>query len=50
MKEDNTGLIILALVVGVPIFLLMVYPIIFWLIFVPLAAIVIFKFITWLKK
>lgn len=49
-KSDNTGLIVLALVIGVPIFLMMEYPIIFWLVFVPLVTYGIVKFITWLKK
>ena len=49
-SPDNSGLIIFALVVGVPVFLLMEYPIIFWLIFIPLAVLGIIKFITWLKK
>ena len=49
-KDDNTGLIILTLVVGLPIYLLMTYPFIFWLVFVPLALLGIIKFITWLKK
>lgn len=49
MKKDS-DLIILAFVIGVPVFLLMVYPFIFWLIFVPLVVLGIIKFITWLKK
>ena len=49
-KSDNTGLIVLAFVIGVPIFLMMEYPIIFWLVFVPLVTYGIVKFITWLKK
>lgn len=49
-KSDNTGMIILAIVVGTPIFLLMVHPFIFWLVFVPLVVLGIIKFITWLKK
>ena len=49
-KLDDTGLIILAFVIGVPIFLMMEYPIIFWLVFVPLVVFGIIKFITWLKK
>lgn len=49
VKKDS-DLIILAFVIGVPVFLLMVYPFIFWLIFVPLVVLGIIKFITWLKK
>jgi hypothetical protein len=49
-KSSDEGLIVLALVLGIPIFLLMVYPIIFWLVFLPLAVILIMRFIGWLKK
>lgn len=49
-KSNNDGLIIPAFVIGVPVFLLMVYPLLFWVVFVPLVALGIFKFITWLKK
>ncbi len=49
-KSNNDGLIILAFVIGVPVFLLMVYPLLFWVVFVPLVALGIVKFITWLKK
>ena len=49
VKKDS-DLIILAFVIGVTVFLLMVYPFIFWLIFVPLVVLGIIKFITWLKK
>ena len=49
-KSDDSGLIIWALVIGVPIFLLMEHPIIFWLIVVPLVTYGIIKFIKWLKK
>ena len=48
--KNNNDLIILAFVIGVPVFLLMAHPFIFWLIFVPLAVLGIIKFITWLKK
>lgn len=50
MKSDDNGLIILALVVGTPLFLLMEHPIIFWFIFLPIVGFGIFKFIKWLKK
>lgn len=49
MKNDG-GLIILAFVVGVPLFLLMEHPVIFWLIFVPICVVGIYGFIKWLKK
>lgn len=44
------GLIILAFVIGVPVFLVMEHPVIFWVVFVPLVVFVIIKFIMWLKK
>ena len=50
MKEDYTGLIVFALVLGVPILLLKVYPIIFWFIFLPIVVLGIIAFIKWLKK
>ena len=40
----------LAFVIGIPVFLLMVHPIIFWLVFVPLVVFGIILFIAWLKK
>ena len=51
MKSPNsTSLIIWALVLGIPLFLLMEHPWIFFLVFVPLAVLGIIRFITWLKK
>lgn len=50
MKQSEDGLIILAFVIGVPAFLLIVYPVIFWLIFVPLVILGVIRFIKWLKK
>lgn len=49
-KSDDTGLIVLVFVIGVPVFLLMEYPIIFWLVFLPIVVFGIVKFITWLNK
>ena len=49
-KQDNSGLITFVLIVGIPLYLLITYPFIFWLVFVPLALLGIIKFITWLKK
>lgn len=46
----TAGMLILIIVVGVPIFLLMEHPVIFWLIFLPLVVIGIVKFITWLRR
>lgn len=44
------GLIIFALVVGIPLYLLFEHPVVFWIVLVPIAVYVIIKFITWLKK
>ena len=49
-KSDETGLIILALVVGIPMFLLMEHPLIFWWVFVPFVVAVAIHIINWLKK
>ena len=46
----SAGLVLLVFLVGVPLFLLFEHPLIFWLIFVPIAVLTIIKFITWLKK
>ena len=46
----SAGLVLLIFLVGVPLFLFFAHPLIFWLVFVPIAALVIFKFIMWLKK
>ena len=48
-KKYDEGLIILALIIGVPVFLVMQYPIIFWMVFVPIVTLLVVKFITWLK-
>ena len=50
MKNSNIGLIILAFVIGVPMFLLMEHPVFFWIVFVPIVVFGIIKFIMWLKK
>lgn len=46
----SAGLIMFALIGGTIIYLLMEHPVIFWLVFIPIAVIVIIKFITWLKR
>ena len=48
--KSNDDLIILAFVIGIPLYLLMAHPFIFWLVFIPFIAVLIIKFITWLKK
>ena len=51
MKQpDDNGLIVLAFVIGIPVFLLLVYPLVFWLVFVPLLILGTVKFVNWLKK
>ena len=47
-KDENTGLIIFALIVGTPIYLLVTFPLIFWLVFLPIAVFVVVKFVLWL--
>mgnify|MGYP003304757116 CR=1 FL=1 len=49
-SNNNSNTIMWALVVGVPIFLLIEYPVIFWFVLVPLVVMGIFKFIMWIKK
>ena len=46
----TVGTVLLIFLVGVPLYLLMEHPVIFWLIFVPIAVLGIIKFILWLKK
>ena len=46
----SAGLIMFALIGGIIAYLLMEHPVIFWLIFVPIAVLGIIKFILWLKK
>ncbi len=47
-KDDNA--LLWVFLVGGPICLLMVHPVIFWLVFVPLLVLGIVKFVSWLKK
>ena len=49
-KSDDAGLIIWAFIIGIPAFLIMQYPVIFWLVFIPLVVFGVVKFITWLKR
>ena len=42
-------LIILAFILGIPLFLLMEHPVIFWLVFVPVALLIALKFMLWLR-
>lgn len=49
-KKDDSWLIGLVLIVGVPVYLLMVHPLIFFLVFLPLTILGILKLINWLKK
>jgi hypothetical protein len=49
-KKSDDGLIIWAFIIGVPAFLIMQFPVIFWLIFVPVVTFLVVRFIMWLKK
>jgi hypothetical protein len=49
-KKDDSWMFGLIIFVGVPLFLLMVHPLIFFFVFVPLVALVIIKILEWLKK
>ena len=49
-KKSDNGLIIWAFIIGVPAFLIMQHPIIFWLVFVPIVTFLVFKFVAWLKN
>lgn len=44
------GLIIFALVVGIPLYLLFEHPVVFWIVFVPIAVYSVIKIINWFKK
>lgn len=49
-NESNGCLMTVVIIIGIPVFLLMVHPLIFWLVFLPLAVTGIVNFIKWLKK
>lgn len=49
-SSNNDKLIINTFVFGVPIYLLMEHPNIFWFVFVPIVAFLITGFIRWIKK
>ncbi len=49
-KTDDSNLILWVLIIGTPVYLLMERPVIFWLVFVPIATLVIIKVLMWLKK
>ena len=49
-SQPDGCLLTLVCIIGVIAFLVMVHPIFFCLIFVPIAVIGIIKFIAWLKK
>ena len=49
-KKVGDEWIIYAFIVGIPVYLIMEYPIIFWIVFVPLVTLGVVKFITWLKN
>jgi hypothetical protein len=49
-KKSDDGLIIWAFIIGVPAFLIMQFPFIFWLVFVPVVTFLVVRFVMWLKK
>ena len=49
-KSGSTKHLWLVFVVGIPVFLLMVHPLIFFLVFVPLVIVGIVKLVSWIKK
>ena len=49
-SQPDGCLIAVACIIGIPAFLIMTHPFIFWLVFVPLVVIGAMKIITWLKK
>lgn len=48
--KSNGSMIILAFVIGVPVFLLMTRPVIFWAVFLPIVVIGIVLLIRWLRR
>ena len=49
-KKKDDDVLWVVFVFGLPLFLLMVHPVIFFLVFVPLVIGGIAKFVSWLKK
>ena len=49
-RSNDSELIAWAFIIGVPVFLLMVHPVIFFLVFLPLVVIGVLSFIKWLRK
>lgn len=49
-SQPDGCLLTLVGIIGVIVFLLMVHPLFFWLIFVPCVVVGIANFIIWLKK
>ena len=48
--QMTTGILLFCLLVGLPVYLLMEKPTIFWLVFVPIAAVVIVLIVKWFKR
>ena len=46
----SAGIVFLIFFVGIPLFLFFEHPLIFWLVFVPLAGLGILKLLKWFKK
>ena len=49
-KKDDSWLMGLILFVGAPVFLLMEHPVVFWLVFVPLAVLFVVSLIKFFTK
>lgn len=49
-NQPDGCLLTLVCIIGVIAFLVIEHPLFFWLIFLPIAAVLIIGFITWLKK
>ena len=46
-KNSYGGIIILAFIIGIPVFLAMEHPLIFWLVFVPLVTFLLVRIMSW---
>ena len=46
-KKSDGGIIILAFIIGIPVFLAMEYPAVFWLAFVPVVTFLVVRIIMW---
>lgn len=49
-RKGDDGVIAFAFILGGAVFLLMVHPVIFWVIVIPLVSMGIIRLLAWLKK